>query len=983
MTRPWNRSWIRLLATVLPLLIVAPLHAQSPTTGLLTGVVVDGLGEPLDGVFVTAVESGTGLSREAFSDRNGEFRFAFLPPGEYILSLEKLGFAPKRITGVPVRTGRGVSLEAVLAVSVADAVEEVRFAGAGVSLGRVGGSQWIPEFGTRWLPGQRRSVAELGRLTSAATDDLTVEGLPAWLSVLAMDGVPFRPVSHPYVRPAPLRSIAFPITGAGMAQLVTNGLDVEWGGAAGAFLSVHNRRGTATAALDAHGSWSGSPLPGPSFAVSGGSTGTDLQGGASVRAPVLGNRARISAGVELTRLQLASAPAWPSTDAAVALAEHADASGVAARAYQQPGTVPFEAVAGFARLDGAVGGRHQVAAWLNVATMPRIAGVDPVSRTLPELDGADALGGVTLLSNLGTVDNDLRAAFTLSTRNTAALAAVAPTLLAGDALALGGPRQAAAADEMRLLLSDAVHYRVGRHALKFGAGLAISSYSFDYRPGADGEYRFGGVAQLLARTGVRTIMEGGAPGADWTTLVPSVFVQDRWELGQGFELLAGARAEREALPSDRVTEDAEWLRLSGVSNRPADRTAWRGAVRAGLTWDVQRSHEWIAHVGGGIFHDRVDPLLLSQWQTDAGTARVVRQVGNVDWPQPAGGGFGLRRLTVLAPGFEAPRTARASGGVVRRIDEHSSLHVSGVVRRTERLPRRSDLNLLPLPAARDQYARPIYGTLLKQGGLLVAEHGTGRRFETYDEVAGITADAWSSHWGVTVGFERDAAGGPGVVARYTFGRTTDNWFDARQGGWTAAAPQGFEGAVEWAEGTSDFDIPHRAVAGVILAGPFGARAALLYRLQSGLPFTPGFRAGVDASGDGYGGNDPAFVDPALPGMQELSAAWPCLRESSGRFAARNACRADMTHALDVSLGVQLVRIGRGAASLFVDALDLLEAERGMPDAALYLVDPAGSLGTDADARTVTVPLLVNPDFGQPLAAPTTGRRFRLGLSLNW
>jgi hypothetical protein len=967
---------------LLPLCIAASLQAQTLTTGVLTGTVTDAAGEPLNGVYVTVVDVAAGVEREVYTDRNGAFRLTFLPPGSYDLKMERLGFAPKEFTGLPVRTGRGVHLEAVLAAldAVAAAVEP--FSGAGISAGRPG-AYWAPAFATGAFPGQRRSSIELSRLFSAVADDLSVEGLPGWLSALALDGVPFRPAAHPGIRPAPFQTTAFPVSSAGMVQLVTSGTDVEWDGAAGAFLSIHSRRGTAGTQLEAGGSWSGSPLPGASFATSDGAAVTDLQANASAGAAVLGGRARVNAGIDFTRLQLQAAPAWPSTEAAAALAEHASGSGIDLGAYRRPGVIPMEAVAAYIRFDGAVAGRHQLVAWGNVATLPRVAATDARVPGVRELDGTDAVAGVAVLSSFTSAENDLRVALTASSRRTATLDAVTPTFLADDGIFLGGPRQAAEAAEQRLLVTDAVHFRTGRHALKVGAGLAVTSYSMDFRPGADGEFRFGGVDQLVARTGVRTVTDGGAAGADWTTVVPSFFVQDRWNLGHGLELLVGGRADREGLPHERVDQDAEWLRLSGIPNRPEDQGGWRGSVRAALNWDVRRSHEWIVHLGGGIFHDRVDPLLLGQWQTDAGSARVIRQVGTVVWPEPGAGGFGLRRVTVLAPGFEPPRTARVTGGVVHRLGQASSLHVSGVVRRTERLPRSTDLNLLPLPATRDQYERPVYGTLVQQGGLLAAQPGSGRRFDTYDEVAGITADGWSNHWGLTAGFDREPRDGPGVLARYTYGRTTDNWFRAADGGWTVAPPQGLGGAVEWAEGTSDFDLPHRGVLGIILAGPAGSRAGVLYRLESGRPFTPGFRPGVDASGDGYAGNDPAYVDGSLPGMQELFAAWPCIRESSGRFAARNSCRTGMTHALDVSLGVRVARVGRGAASFFVDALDLLEAERGAPDAALYLVDAAGSLTVDAAARRVDVPLRVNTDFGQELAAPVTGRRFRLGLSLNW
>src|SRR5690606_30255587 len=76
---------------------------------------------------------------------------------------------------------------------------------------------------------------------------------------------------------------------------------------------------------------------------------------------------------------------------------------------------------------------------------------------------------------------------------------------------------------------------------------------------------------------------------------------------------------------------------------------------------------------------------------------------------------------------------------------------------------------------------------------------------------------------------------------------------------------------DWADGRSDFDVPHRLAVGAELRLPIlaGVSIAGVYRYQSGYPFTPGFRDGVDMNGDGSGRNDPAFVDNAIPGTDEL------------------------------------------------------------------------------------------------------------------
>src|SRR5690606_15009941 len=97
------------------------------------------------------------------------------------------------------------------------------------------------------------------------------------------------------------------------------------------------------------------------------------------------------------------------------------------------------------------------------------------------------------------------------------------------------------------------------------------------------------------------------------------------------------------------------------------------------------------------------------------------------------------------------------------------------------------------------------------------------------------------YWGVSVALEHRASGTLGLFGRYTFSRTNDNWLGAYGGGPEAEIspfPRG-SSAGEWADGRSDFDVPHRLALGAELE--LGRlRLAGVYRFRSGDPFTPGF-----------------------------------------------------------------------------------------------------------------------------------------------
>lgn len=979
----WRRTPLYgLLAVAIAVPAVAPLSGQTLTTGGLGGRVIDPAGGPVPEALVAVRELAGGLTHETEGDRRGFFSFGYLAPGEYELTVEQVGFAPRRLRGIQVRPGRSRDLMITLRPAASASVQQEvgEFDGEVTPASLYGGSEWLPPFTARSVPSARREAVDVLRMASAADDRWSVEGLPAEMSVLMVDGISFRPVRHPQLRASGAEGAAFALSGVESAELVTNGVDVQWAGAAASFLSVHTRRGAASTVVDGDAFWSGAALP------SGVSTESlsynDLQGGIVFRGPLFDPGNRFSVGVEASRLRTPFSAAWADSDAATALAAGA-APGLGLDTYGRPVVVSRDAAAAFARADWSAGPRHRVQTSVHFAAQPEAAGVTASGGQLP-YKGSDLVAGATLNSVLtDEMTNEVRVGVSRSAREQVAGISVVPTRLVSDELGFGAATSTqSSADELTLSLSNAVHRSYGMHAIEIGGAAALSSHRVRHRDGTAGEYLFGNLDDFNNGTGAFARTEGPTPLADWTSHTLSLFARDRWRAAPGLHLLLGVRVDRESLPVSAVERDGEWFRLTGLANDKPQDSRPRVSPRVGVTWDLNGSNDWVLEVGGGFYHDRLDPRLLAQWQIDDGSARVRRTTGALSWPDDGSTGVTAPRLTMLADDFDAPRTARLGAGLTRRIAARTSVHVSGVFRRTVNLPRHTDLNLLPLPAARDQYGRAVYGVLEQYGGLLTAAPGSGRRFPTYDEVALIEDDGWSEHRGVTIGLDRELMDGYGFLLRYSWGRTSDNWIDAATSGWGRSDPAEATGDKGWAEGRSDFDVPHRATAAVMIDLPLGAQVSGAYRLQSGRPFTPGFRPGVDADAAG-GGTDPAYVDPALPGMDAILSEWSCVRVSQDSFARRNSCRAPTVHALDVRAALTLFRRGSTAATLIVDAFNVLDTWHERPDAALYLIDPAGSLTVDPDMRTVAVPLIVNPDFGEPLVRRHTGRRMRLGLSLNW
>jgi hypothetical protein len=393
--------------------------------------------------------------------------------------------------------------------------------------------------------------------------------------------------------------------------------------------------------------------------------------------------------------------------------------------------------------------------------------------------------------------------------------------------------------------------------------------------------------------------------------------------------------------------------------------------------------------GVGIYSDLTEPGVVGEVIRESGNSSVFQGLGTISaWPQAPDSGtreIGTR-LSILGPAYRPPRSTRATLGIAHHLGT-GALAAGVTYRHTEFLVRRHDLNRPRSPRTRDQYDRPIFGTPVQLGGMMVAEPGTNRRFDGFELVSALDSDGFSNTAALTVEWRQPFGKVLRVRSSHTWSRTTDNWLSGSGlGPYAQLSPfsDGLEGQ-DWDRGRSDLDLPHRASIDleVFPLGRPGLSVAARYAIRSGTAFTPGFRRGVDANGDGSDTNDPAFVDETLSGMDALLERWPCLARQTGRFAARNSCREPAVSMLDLRLALGPIALGPVPFEVWVDALNVTDVSLASRDRALVLVDPATSLIVSPSGQSVTVPLLTNQAFGQPLAYHGTGRFVRIGLRLGY
>ena len=84
------------------------------TTGTITGRVTDASGAVLPGVAVAIASDALMGTRAALTDRNGDFRFPALPPGDYSVVFERDGFTGVRREAIHVSIAFTATVDAEL-----------------------------------------------------------------------------------------------------------------------------------------------------------------------------------------------------------------------------------------------------------------------------------------------------------------------------------------------------------------------------------------------------------------------------------------------------------------------------------------------------------------------------------------------------------------------------------------------------------------------------------------------------------------------------------------------------------------------------------------------------------------------------------------------------------------------------------------------------------------------------------------------------
>ena len=979
---------------------ISPVAGQSLTSGSLSGTVQTADGEPVAGAAVTLESRAGALLLSLETDRAGRFDARLLTPGEYRVLVEQIGYQPLRSTGVIVTAGTAT----VMVITIErrpppiTTVTEVSNPGA-----RGGATAGVLLSGSALMPFDRPGdLAGLGRAATSliAQGDgrgglgLGAAGLAISESRIFVDGVLETMLRHPGLRAEPLTTPLFQRNALNQVQFLGLASDAEWRGVPGTLVSAQSRNGSGRGfSFAPYASFSSAKLGQNSLDNPGDSSGTSFQVGAALNAAIVPDTAHLFIEGGYQSLEQPTALPWANDSSRyigqpASLAEQVPAIGSSKHGtdlglFAAPVVRTWKGGHAQARLDWQLGHTNHLLARLGFASWkegsPQL-GSDIFNGAGTSLKGRDVSGAIGLTSSAGDIANELRAGFSMAKREWLG-STVTGTVISGDGIAFGtAPTLPATFDVKRVDVSDAVQYVFGTHRLKGGVNLGLVSFDQDYRYGSSGLFHFGDLDRFAAGEGTFFQVAGTPGSAKFSVKTPGVFVEDTWSASPDIQLQAGLRYETQVFPKNKIAFDSAWATASGIANNFTPGASKNVSPRLGFVWNVRG--EWVVRGSGGLYQGELDPSVFAEALLFDGGSTVLRGQGSFPgWPGiPAAATVG-KRLTLFADTYRTPRTAKFEFGVARNIRGGTTFSVGGSYGHSDYLLRRTDLNRAESGGRTTQEGRPVFGTLAKQGSLITAAPESNRLFDTYDLVSGLAPTGYVDHYEVNATLDHRVSRGLSLDASYTYGKTTDNLvglLQADPADQLDPFPTGLPGGGDWSSGRSDLDVTHRVAASLEYRSTgnrpmvFGAR----WRWRSGLPFTPGFRPGVDLNGDGGGNNDPVMV--------EQGGLAACADAAGGSFAPRNSCRESGVQALDLRLAVGLPVTLRSGGNLFltVDAFNVVSSATGVVDKAALLIDPAGPLGSGSGG-TITVPFIANPRFGTLLSRRAEPRLLRVGLKMEY
>src|SRR5437879_3036549 len=336
-----RRTWWWGIGLCMVLLSMCAVHvsAQDITSGTIQGTVSDEQGAVVAGATVEARNVETNFSKSFTTESDGRFTFLSMPPGRYIVSVTKQGFAKLNQENVELTVGRSISLNLSLKISGVSGVVTITGTPT-IDTVRTEASSTLNETSISNTPILGRKFEDLLTLTPGVSitqgpdgDEINFAGQRGIFNNVSLDGGDYNNGFFAEQLGGQRAAVDITLDAVQEFQVIANSASAEFGRTAGGVINVITKSGT----NDLHGSlFHFQRLEALSSATSTGEPLTDFhreQFGGTVGGPIIkdkmfffgafeqtmGNltRANLSAQTGSTPCPIAT-PVSPTNDALIA-----------------------------------------------------------------------------------------------------------------------------------------------------------------------------------------------------------------------------------------------------------------------------------------------------------------------------------------------------------------------------------------------------------------------------------------------------------------------------------------------------------------------------------------------------------------------------------------------------------------------------------------------------------------------------------------
>ena len=991
-------------SAIVAIALAASSASAQITSGSLGGVVLDASsGNPIANASVTVLFTPTGQSLATRTHEDGRFTVSNLRPGgPYVVKVLSIGYAPNTTNDLRVQLGQQTTGRYVLqkaAVQLAAVTVAVdRLAPASL---KTGTSTQITETQIAQVPALSRSLQDVTRLSPSANgasyggsnyryNNLTIDGATSNDAFGFSQSSGQSTASVPTGTPGGLsRTQPISLDAIEAVSLSIAPYDVKVGNFTGASINAVTRSGTnqTTGSFYSFGR-------NPSLVGNGlsGSIPTDFreyQVGGRLGGPIIPGKLFYFLNAEVSRRTdpvlfapgsngaLLSAPiAGQIRDSLVSYAARAGYPGFNAGTISNY-SIPANSEKYFARFDANLG---RTVLTLRDNYVNALAGNLERAQSLNKLGSQDfthysqtnSLVAEAKTQVNDNLSNSLILGFSVvNDRRTPFGTQLSPQIEIQDIqygqINAGSDRESSVYKQRTrtLELTDNATWSSGIHTFTLGTHNELYKVQYTFLNAYNGRWQYPNVAAFLAGkpNRVRATYSptdnspGGVsstPGADFSVLAPSIYLQDEIAPANNFKMTFGVRVD--ATTTDAASQSAAFggfVAADGSTPFAQYRNDYAKSVfvspRAGFTWDVKP--EITVRGGAGLFQGRMPFAWFAYPFLNNGSA-----FANVDFRPSYTGTLtsvplivdptqqrsinslynqgNVYEINLIGNKYVQPQMARTNLAIDFKLPSQTTLTLEGTYTKTVKdiLYTNQDIPVsIGNLGGADQ--RAIYGS-----SRLSAATGSSNPFSAV-YVLGNTNQGY--RYNLTADLRKQFGSALTLGGTYTYGEAKDVANGQRNSPQSNVEYNQLVTANVYPLVHSNFDLRHRIVGQANYNHSWSARtstsATLIYTGQSGSPFSYVYSG--DLNNDGSSNNDLIYIPRSASEITLVPSArptgqtdsrtaadiWnqldqfitsdPYLNSHRGQYAERNGPRTPWNHRVDLRVAQDIKLDGNTAHSM--------------------------------------------------------------------